>query len=206
MIPEHLLWRRLTADELSRVYETELCRDFPPSERKPLAMILAAEARGSAHSWGIFAGETLAAYLLMVRPEGCPISHLDYFAVLPRYREGGLGGTLLAQLPAHEPGARAIVIEAEWPEKAEDEAMARRRLGFYARAGAVDTGWTEHLFDAWFRVLALPCPGHQPLPGEEAMRQLALCYHENRQGISDADWKKLARFYRPDGAEETFGL
>ena len=203
MLPEPLLWRRLTADELSSVYETEMCRDFPPSERKPLAMILDAEARGRAHSWGVYAGERLAAYLLMVRPEGCPVSHLDYFAVLPRYREGGLGGRLLARLPAQEPGARAILIEAECPEKAEDEAMARRRLGFYARAGAVDTGWTEHLFDAWFRVLALPCPG-QPLPtGEEAVRQLALCY---RQSISDTDWKKFVRFYRPDGSEENFGL
>lgn len=206
MTPANLTWRRLTADQLTRLYETDLCRDFPASERKPLAMILAAEARGSAHSWGVFEGENLAAYLLMVRPEGCPISHLDYFAVLPDRRAGGLGAQLLAQLPAHEPGARAIVIEAEWPEKAEDEAMAHRRLGFYARAGAVDTGWTEHLFDAWFRVLVLPCPGQEPLSGEEALHQLALCYHENRQGIADADWKKLVRFYRPDGTEERFGL
>ena len=70
MTPANLTWRRLTADQLTRLYETDLCRDFPASERKPLAMILAAEARGSAHSWGVFEGENLAAYLLMVRPGG----------------------------------------------------------------------------------------------------------------------------------------
>ena len=41
MNPACLRWRRLTPAELARVYETEMCRDFPPSERKPLAMIQA---------------------------------------------------------------------------------------------------------------------------------------------------------------------
>ena len=84
-------------------------------------------------------------YLLMVRPMGCEVSQLDYFSVLPAYRSTGIGASLLAALPAHEEGAKAILIEAECPEKAADEAMAVRRLGFYARCGAVDTGWTEHL-------------------------------------------------------------
>ena len=51
--------------------------------------------------------------------------------------------------------------------------MAVRRLGFYARCGAKDTGWTEHLFDAWFRVLVLPCCGGKVRSPEEAVRQLA---------------------------------
>ena len=36
----NLTWRLLTADELTRVYLDEMCRDFPLSERKPLSMIL----------------------------------------------------------------------------------------------------------------------------------------------------------------------
>lgn len=203
MNPACLRWRRLTPAELARVYETEMCRDFPPSERKPLAMIQAAEARGAAHTWGVFAGEELAAYLLMVRPAGCPVSQLDYFAVLPAFRASGLGAQLLAQLPRQEEGAQAILIEAELPEKAEDPAMARRRLGFYARCGAEDTGWTEHLFDAWFQILVLPCPGQQQPPEEEAVFQLAQCY---RLSISETDWRKFVRFYRPDGREEGFGF
>ena len=91
MNPVTLTWRLLTADELTRVYLHEMCRDFPQSERKPLSMILTSEAAGTAHTWGIFDGEALAAYLLMVRPVGCAMSQLDYFAVLPQYRAAGLG-------------------------------------------------------------------------------------------------------------------
>lgn len=60
------------------------------------------------------------------------MSQLDYFAVVPAYRAHGIGAQLLAQLPAQEGDAEAILIEAEMPEKAEDAAMAVRRLGFYA--------------------------------------------------------------------------
>ena len=198
MNPVTLTWRLLTADELTRVYLHEMCRDFPKSERKPLSMILTSEAEGLAHTWGVFDGETLAAYLLMVRPEGSDISQLDYFAVVPAYRAGGLGAKLLAALPEYEAGAQAIIIEAEVPEKAEDEAMAVRRLGFYARCGAKDTGWTEHLFDAWFRVLVLPCCGGKVRSPEEAVRQLADCY---RRTMGEPQWRRNVTFYRPDGVE-----
>ena len=175
MKPQTFTWKKLTADELTRVYLDEMRRDFPPSELKPLSMILNSEAVGMAHTWGVFEGETLVSYLLMVRPMGCEVSQLDYFSVLPAYRSTGIGAKLLAALPAHEEGAKAILIEAECPEKADDEAMAVRRLGFYARCGAVDTGWTEHLFDAWFRVLVLPAKG-ETLDAETANRELADCY------------------------------
>ena len=58
------------------------------------------------------------------------------------------------------------------PEKAEDEAMAVRRLGFYARCGARDTGYYEHLFDAWFRILVLPCHGAPELSDKDALDAL----------------------------------
>ena len=144
-----LTWRLLTAEELTRVYLNEMRRDFPPTELKPLSMVLNSEAVGDSHTWGVYDGETLVAYLLMVRPRGATVSQLDYFAVLPACRAAGLGAKLLAALPGKEAGADAILIEAELPEKADDPAMAVRRLGFYARCGAVDTGWTEKLFGRW---------------------------------------------------------
>lgn len=62
-------WRLLTGPELTEVYLNEMRRDFPAGELKPLSMILTSEAEGTAHTWGVFDGDTLAAYLLMVRPE-----------------------------------------------------------------------------------------------------------------------------------------
>ena len=116
MKPQTFMWKKLTADELTRVYLDEMRRDFPPSELKPLSMILNSEAVGMAHTWGVFEEETLVSYLLMVRPMGCEVSQLDYFSVLPAYRSTGIGAKLLAALPAHEEGAKAILIEAECPE------------------------------------------------------------------------------------------
>ena len=81
-------WRLLTPGELTDVYLQEMRRDFPAGELKPLSMILTSEAEGLAHTWGVFDGETLAAYLLMVRPDGSAISQLDYFAVVPAYPRG----------------------------------------------------------------------------------------------------------------------
>ena len=171
------IWRLLTGPELTDVYLNEMRRDFPAGELKPLSMILNSEADGTAHTWGVFDGDTLAAYLLMVRP--------------------GIGAQLLAQLPAHEDTAEAILIEAEMPEKAEDAAMAVRRLGFYARCGAWDTHYTEHLFDAWFRILVLDCPGCAPLAPETAVEALTDCY---RRTISPTQWQKHVQFFAPDGS------
>ena len=179
-----LTWRLLTAEELTRVYLNEMRRDFPPTELKPLSMVLNSEAVGDSHTWGVYDGETLVAYLLMVRPRGATVSQLDYFAVLPACRAAGLGAKLLAALPGKEAGADAILIEAELPEKADDPAMAVRRLGFYARCGAVDTGWTEKLF------------GQPSMGAEDACRALADCY---RRVIGEPKWRQYIELYRPDG-------
>ncbi len=190
-------WRLLTARELTDVYLNEMRRDFPAGELKPLSMILTSEAEGLAHTWGVFDGEKLAAYLLMVRPQGMAVSQLDYFAVLPAWRAQGLGAELLAELPQYENGAQAIIIEAELPDKAEDEAMAVRRLGFYVRCGARDTGYYEHLFDAWFRILVLPCPGAAALSDTDALGELVNCY---KRTISESQWRRYVQFYAPDGS------
>ena len=119
MKPQNLTWKKLTADELTRVYLDEMRRDFPPSELKPLSMILNSEAAGMAHTWGVFDGDTLAAYLLMVRPEGCRVSQLavngrDLMAAgipagpaLRRVLEALLDGVIRAEYPNEKPALLA---------------------------------------------------------------------------------------------------
>ena len=151
-------------------------------------------------TWRLLTAEELTrVYLNEMRRDFPPteLKPLDYFAVLPACRAAGLGAKLLAALPGKEAGADAILIEAELPEKADDPAMAVRRLGFYARCGAVDTGWTEKLFGAsWFRVLTLAAPGQQPMGAEDACRALADCY---RRVIGEPKWRQYIELYRPDG-------
>ena len=194
MNPESLTWRLLTAEELTNVYLNEMRRDFPAGELKPLSMILNSEAAGTAHTWGVYEEA-------VVIQGGLRAGECAHTFCMRLYRAGGIGAALLAALPDHEKGAQAILIEAECPEKAEDEAMAVRRLGFYARCGAKDTGWTEHLFDAWFRVLVLPCCGGKVRSPEEAVRQLADCY---RRTMGEPQWRRNVTFYRPDGVEVQF--
>ena len=78
--------------------------------------------------------------------------------------------------------------------------MAVRRLGFYARCGAQDVGWTEHLFDAWFRVLVLPCGSRTP-DAETTVQGLVDCY---RRTMGEPQWKKYVTLYRPDGSTAQF--
>ena len=94
-------------------------RDFPAGELKPLSMILTSEAEGTAHTWGVFDGDTLAAYLLMVRPEGCRVSQLavngrDLMAAgipagpaLRRVLEALLDGVIRAEYPNEKPALLA---------------------------------------------------------------------------------------------------
>ena len=116
-----LTWRLLTAEELTRVYLNEMRRDFSPTELKPLSMVLNSEAVGDSHTWGVYDGETLVAYLLMVRPRGATVSQLDYFAVLPACRAAGLGAKLLAALrngwTGFVSGAQAVAVflVGAWP-------------------------------------------------------------------------------------------
>ena len=186
--------RCLTEAELDEIYDTDLARDFPPEELRPKAAALEIMRRGAYRPWGVFLPESelpgaaplarLAAYLLIACPlETGPVL-LDYFAVRPLGRNKGLGTRLLAQLAEKE--GRPIFIESELPEIAPDAALARRRIGFYHRCGAVDTPWWDRAFEGIFSVLVLPVPG-QPetarlpasalpelyralMPGEEFMK------------------------------------
>ena len=116
MNPVTLTWRLLTAEELTKVYLDEMRRDFPQSELKPLSMILNSEAAGTAHTWGIYDGDALAAYLLMVRPVGCTMSQLDYLQSCPGT---GLrsGAALLAELPATKTAVRPSSLRPSAPKR-----------------------------------------------------------------------------------------
>ena len=119
MCTKTFTWRLLTGSELTEVYLNEMRRDFPAGELKPLSMILTSEAEGTAHTWGVFDGDTLAAYLLMVRPEGCRVSQLavngrDLMAAgipagpaLRRVLEALLDGVIRAEYPNEKPALLA---------------------------------------------------------------------------------------------------
>lgn len=177
-------WRILNHEELSVLFLTDLERDFPAGELRPQGGLPAMCREGTYRPWAVFdvpegaptTFPSLCAYMLVAAPEEEGPVLLDYFGVRPAYRERGLGAELLAELSARE--GRPVLIESEWPASAPDPALARRRLRFYARCGAVDTPWCDRAFGSWFKVLLLPVPG---IPAdhdarEESGPQLAYIY------------------------------
>ncbi len=177
-------WRCLTEEELAELCDTALLQDFPAAELRPKAATLKMLRRGVYRPWGVFVSESdmpgcppmerLAAYLLIA----CPLAEgpvlLDYFAVRPDFRESGVGAELLSELALRE--GRDILIEAETPETAPDTPLARRRLGFYHRCGALPTPWWDRVFQGRFDVLVLPAPGTKR-PGVLSPSALTAIYH-----------------------------
>lgn len=191
-----MLWRLLTKQEIDIVYEEHMKRDFPPQELPPFPPALELIACGEGWFFGIFDKENeaqgkgdfevkanegngditlekLAAYIQVLKPEHCSYALLNYYAVLPAYRNSGLGTRLLEDLQMHLPKVKGIIIEAEIPKRAEDAKMAKRRLEFYERAGAVNTMWQEQVYDAWYYILVKVFAGGEP---GKALKDLQLCY------------------------------
>ena len=185
---QDLVWRLLSEDQLREMYDRELGRDFPAAELRPCADAAALVRRGAHRPWGVYTSaadgtQTLCAYLFLAGPAAAdgPVL-LDYFGVLPAWRASGLGGVLLAELARRE--NRAILIESELPDRAPDPDMARRRLGFYGRCGALMTPFWDRAFQGWFQVMVLCAPGEDPARRQaEAGADLAAIY---RQLMPDA--------------------
>lgn len=157
----------LTPEEIGLVYQNHMIRDFPPEERKPLQSIQALVRRGIYTGIGWFDGGKLKGYAFLADIHG-PAVLLDYFAVCPDGRGQGAGSRLLAEM-AQGYAPRGILIEAEDPDSAPDKELAQKRLRFYNRCGARDSGWKGLIFDVWYRLFCLG----GGLSGEE-MREISL--------------------------------
>ena len=171
--PSELTLRPLTLDQAAEVYSTEMYRDFPESELKPWASISALWAQGRYEAMVLEKGGQRLAYAFLLHTPEASALLLDYLAVLPAYRDQGLGREMLRRLAEHY-GARfdRLLIEAEAPCEAPDDAVARRRLRFYASAGALDQGFEVRLFGVRFCILALPLGQSAPSESARALEAL----------------------------------
>ena len=153
-----LTLRALPQEAIPRVYAL-MRRDFPQSELKPLDTLMRLVRKGVYDALGAYDGETLCGYAMLFRRRGGRMPLLDYLAVSPERRGQGVGGAMLGLLRARYHDADALLIECERAQDAPDADAARRRLRFYARAGALQTGLRATLFGVEFVILCLPCAG-----------------------------------------------
>lgn len=143
--------RTATLPELKAVYETHLRPAFPPAELKPLRAITDMVDDGCYDPLVLTDGDEIAgACFLWLGVPGWAL--LDYLCVSSNRRGGGSGGEILRLLRARYAGW-IIFGEAEEPASAPDPAMARRRLGFYARNGALTAGYDTEAFGVRYKTL-----------------------------------------------------
>lgn len=150
-------FRLLTAEELTALYERDMKRDFPAEELKPLSTLLGLLEQGEYEPYALFEDGALLAYALYWRAKGYRYVMLDYFAVMPELRNGGTGSALLKEmLEQFCQNGGGVFGEVEIPETGDEEidALRRRRLGFYARAGILPVGFRTKIFGVPFEILA----------------------------------------------------
>jgi len=159
-----------TPEQLETVYEADLKVSFPAAELKPLRIIQKMVEDGYYRPWCLFDGkEIVGECFLWLGAPGWAL--LDYLCVSPRFRNGGVGARMLAEMLAAEPDT-VILGESEVPEYAPDPDMARRRLGFYARNHARLAGYDTEMFGVPYKTLYwadAPIPDQQLIDAHRAI-------------------------------------
>lgn len=155
--------RALNKAEAKNVYEEHMLVDFPEGELKPFAAIGQMMDQGIYEPLAVYEGGRMAAYAWQtVLPERRG-ALIDYYAVMPDLRGGGIGTRILAALAGYYAGRKdTLIIECEHPSEAPDQAIAKRRIGFYLRAGARATAMESRVFGVRYQIFALPCGGSEP--------------------------------------------
>ncbi len=148
--------KAMNIKEITQIYESRMRYDFPVQELKPLENIIEMMERGVYESLSVYDGNEQVGYALVLLAKESPYGLLDYLGIFPDARNRGYGGRVLSALAEHYRD-RTLMIESEHPEDAPDERMAERRLCFYRRNGAVDTGVESMVYGAHYINFILLC-------------------------------------------------
>lgn len=143
--------RLAAAEQIEWAYKNHLLKAFPAEELAPLRAIRKLYDEGLYRPWFLFEGDTiLGEAFIYTCEEGFGL--LEYLCVDERTRNAGLGAKLVSEVCRAEKGL-VLFGEAEIPEYAPDEALARRRLGFYNRCGAQVADYNTSLFGVPYHTL-----------------------------------------------------
>lgn len=155
-------FKKLTDEQILLLCENTLPKHFPKSELKPLPVIQKLIQSNHYIGYGLYDTDDfskdsiLKSYALFATDIQNDFLLLDYFATMQEYRNQRLGEAFLSNMSAIISGKKGFFIEMENPDKAvskDDELLQKRRLGFYLRNGAIDTGITVDLFSVPFKLL-----------------------------------------------------
>ncbi len=174
-----MILKPLDRPQWQQLYQTAMVRDFPASELKSVSMLERLEDKGWYTFLGFYAEEEperLCAYALLVQTNPGAVL-LDYFAVEPSLRGGGIGGKILDLLKQwagqKAPLFLAEVEDPDFAQSPEDRSIRNRRIGFYRRNGFVLTGVCAQVLQDHYRIIAAG-KNH----GETAYREMARLYFD----------------------------
>ncbi len=169
----------LSQEEAHIVFRRYLKHHFPADEVKPWKSISRMWADGCYFAVGVFEDvgdvrpdsqnssganesdplDTLRGYAFFVESPDCDACLLDYYAILPEYRDAGLGGRTLQRLAelVRDRG-KYILLETEDIDFAKNDgqvAERTRRDAFYTRNGCVKTDVKGKVFTVHYAVWTL---------------------------------------------------
>lgn len=154
--------RLLNETQAETIYREQMTRDFPEAELKPFSAVQQMMHRGMYEPLALYEDDRLVSYAWQTVLPDCDAALLDYFAVLPGLRGKGTGTLSLQALAQYyAPRKQMLLLECEHPAEAPDPAQARRRIGFYLRAGARATAMESRVFGVRYQIYALPCGGDE---------------------------------------------
>ena len=111
---------------------------FPEEERKPFSLIKNTYDRGYMKLIKILNNDSLLGFMILNRIKNNGYAVLDYFAILPQYRNKGFGTKALKLLLEKEKNSSGIFIEIEKVGLGinnEDNLIREKRKKFYEEIG-----------------------------------------------------------------------
>ena len=191
--------KRMTKDELFKIYNERMAFDFPFAEIKPFSLIQELYQEGSYYPfWYLIDGKPVA-YTLVVAFPHLKVGILDYFAVYPSYRGHGLGSQILQELKKEIMFLDGILLEVEDPLCApmEDIKHQEHRIMFYLRSGVQHTFYGCRAEDVPYQLLYMPAKKRQI--SKDEIKDYMLIYYQRffaydmkniRSSFHEVEWEK----------------
>ena len=166
----------LQEEEMCRIYREQMPHDFAEDEIKPLELMLDMLQEGTYEPLGLYRNGEVCGYAFFIRKDDWLL--LDYYSILPEWRNQGIGGIFLKQFRRFYQPCAGILLEVERPEMAEnvqERRIREHRIRFYQRNHIRLTSLKVRLFGVPFFIMAMPL---QEDPKEALWKdELDLLYH-----------------------------
>lgn len=147
---ESIELRNINIDEFIDIVYPYYIEIFPKNERKPLELIQSSYEKQYTKIMKVMYKEQMVGFMILNRVKEKGYAILDYFAILPQFRNYKYGTKALQVLLEVEKENKGIFIEIEKEGLGKNEkenVIRRRRKLFYEKLGFEKLNFDLHLYD-----------------------------------------------------------